>query len=116
MTPGAGAPAALNGALDGQEIVRKAIDELTRLERRRDARRESHLAAPLVELADELLGQVLLSIAYAMHVGDPEGAVLLAGDISSGTTSALASRTAPRAPARRGRCRARRSLRMCRGM
>jgi hypothetical protein len=78
----AGAPVALSGALDGQEVVRKTIDELTKIDRRKDAKREARLGVPLTELADELLGQVLLSFVYAIHVGDPESAVLLAGDIS----------------------------------
>lgn len=79
---GAGAPIALSGALDGREVARKIIDELTKIERRKDVKREARLGGPLTELADELLGQVLLSFAYAMNVGDPEGAALLAGDIS----------------------------------
>src|SRR5206468_8846139 len=43
------------------------------------AARESEL---LNDLADQLLADVLLSIAYAADVGDPEGTVLLAADVS----------------------------------
>jgi hypothetical protein len=62
--------------------LRKTIDDLTKAERARDVKRAARLAEPLGDLADQLLGQVLLSFAYAAHVGDPEGTVLLAGDVS----------------------------------
>lgn len=78
---GAAAPAA-GRMLDGTEVVRKTVDELTRIARSRDVKRETRLADPLVDLADELLARTLLSLAYAVHVGDPEGTVLLAGDTS----------------------------------
>jgi hypothetical protein len=35
-----------------------------------------------VDLADELLAHALLSFAYAMNIGDPDGPALLAGDVS----------------------------------
>ena len=37
---------------------------------------------PLSEICDNLLGNVLLSYAYALALGDPEGTVLLGGDPS----------------------------------
>jgi hypothetical protein len=40
------------------------------------------VAEPLIELSDNLLGEALLSIAYAADLGDPDGAVLLADDVS----------------------------------
>src|SRR4029079_5898232 len=39
-------------------------------------------AAPLLECADTVLADVLLSIAYAADVGDPDGTVMLAEDVS----------------------------------
>ncbi len=65
-----------------RDALRKLIDDLTRAERNQDVKRAARLAEPLTELADQLLGQVLLSIAYAADVGDPDGTVLLAGDVS----------------------------------
>jgi hypothetical protein len=40
------------------------------------------VAEPLIELSDSLLADALLSIAYAADLGDPDGAVLLADDVS----------------------------------
>ena len=70
------------GSAAAHEIVRKTADELGRLGRSRDVKREMRVAETLTELGDELLGHVLLSFAYAMHLGDPDGAALLAGDVS----------------------------------
>ena len=64
------------------DTLRRAIDELTKAERSKDVRRAVRLAEPLTDLADQMLGRVLLSIAYAAAVGDPDGTVLLAGDVS----------------------------------
>jgi hypothetical protein len=67
---------------DAGETLRKSIDELTRISRNRDAKRAAHIAEPLVEAADALLAQALVSLSYAVHIGDPDGTVLLAGDVS----------------------------------
>ena len=77
-----------------RDALRKVIDDLTRAERNKDVRRAARLAEPLTELADQLLGQVLLSIAYAAEVGDPDGTVLLAGDVSHRHDFGLSARDA----------------------
>jgi hypothetical protein len=64
------------------ETLRKAAEELTRASRGKDAKRNPKLAEPLVELGDDLFARSLLSLAYAMDVGDPDGTVLLADDVS----------------------------------
>ena len=76
LAPGAGMPAAQH------EVLRKANDELTKAIRSKDAKRIVRTAEPLVDLADDMLAYSLLSIAYAADVGDPDGAVLLADDVS----------------------------------
>src|SRR5207245_5964751 len=76
LAPGAGMPAAQH------EVLRKGIDELTKAIRSKDGKRVVRAAEPLVDLADEMLAYALLSIAYAAEVGDPDGAVLLADDVS----------------------------------
>ncbi len=76
------APAGLGAPPSAHDALRKAIDELTKVERSKDVRRAARVAESLSELSDQLLGQALLAIAYAADVGDPEGAVLLAGDVS----------------------------------
>jgi hypothetical protein len=76
VAPGAGMPAAQH------DVLRKTIDELTKTNRSRDPKRTVRAAEPLVDLADDMLAYSLLSIAYAAEVGDPDGAVLLADDVS----------------------------------
>jgi len=78
----AGPPPGVGVAPELQEVLRKAHDELTRASRGRDLKRAVRAALPLVEAADELLARTLLSFGYAVYLGDPEGSVLLAGDVS----------------------------------
>jgi hypothetical protein len=65
-----------------QDVLRKSLEELTRAARNRDTRRAARVAVPLADAGDELLARSLLAFTYAMYVGDPEGTVLLAGDVS----------------------------------
>jgi len=74
--PGVGAPP------NTRETVRRVLDDLARDARNKDLKRAAHDAGPLIEASDALLAQALMSIAYAADVGDPEGAVLLADDVS----------------------------------
>jgi hypothetical protein len=69
-------------AASEHDALQKIIDELGRAERARDLKRAARLSEPLGELADQVLAHVLLSIAYAMEIGDPDSTVLLAGDVS----------------------------------
>jgi hypothetical protein len=89
-----GAPG-VSGSLDAHDILRKTIDELTRIGRSKDMKRESRLAGVLIDLGDELLAHVLLSFAYAMNIGDPDGAALLAGDVSYRHDFGFAVKDAP---------------------
>jgi hypothetical protein len=75
-------PAGLTAAPNAADALRKAIDELAREIRNKDVKRAARMAEPLIELGDALLAEVLLSIAYAADVGDPDGTVLLADDVS----------------------------------
>jgi hypothetical protein len=75
-------PAGLAAAPNAADALRKAIDELGRDIRNKDVKRAARMADPLIELGDALLAETLLSIAYAADVGDPDGAVLLADDVS----------------------------------
>ena len=74
--PGVSAPPNLS------EAVKKAVEELSRHVRSKDLKRAARNAEPFNLLADEVLAQTLPSIAYAADVGDPEGTVLLADDVS----------------------------------
>jgi hypothetical protein len=67
---------------NAREALRKVTEELTKDVRNKDLKRVARLAEPLVEMSDTLLAEVLLSIVYAADVGDPDGTVLLAEDVS----------------------------------
>jgi hypothetical protein len=58
------------------------VDELIKAIKNKEVKRAARESGSLNELADELLAHALLSIAYAADVGDPEGTVLLAADVS----------------------------------
>ena len=75
-------PAGVPVAVNAHEVLKKAIDELNKALRNKDAKRAARAAEPIVELADDLLARNLLSFTYALSVGDPEGTVLLADDVS----------------------------------
>ncbi|HEY7289423.1 MAG TPA: hypothetical protein VH583_06260 [Vicinamibacterales bacterium] len=63
------------------ELLRKAADDL-KATRSKDVKRAARIAEPIVEVADDLLARSLLSFAYAISLGDPDGTVLLADDVS----------------------------------
>jgi hypothetical protein len=76
VTPGVSAPQNI------RDVLQKVVDELAKAVKNKDVKRAAREADSLNELTDELLAEVLLSISYAADVGDPEGTVLLAGDVS----------------------------------
>jgi hypothetical protein len=82
-------PTALIGALDGQETVRKTIDELTKLERRKDARRESRLGAPKLTSNERDTFAVSVSLMNPYALRDEDGDRIVEG-IATGTTRVLA--------------------------
>ena len=67
---------------DGVEWMTDAADDLSRMTRSSDLRRAPRVGASLQQLADIVLGDALLSLAYAVDIGDPDGAALLAGNVS----------------------------------
>ena len=75
-------PAGVSQAPNSRDALRRTLDDLVRDARGKDAKRIARAAEPLAEIADTLTAQALLSIAYAADVGDPEGTVLLADDVS----------------------------------
>lgn len=77
-----GAAASLAVAPEAQAILRKAADDLAKAVRGRDVKRAARIAAPLLTLSDDLLSEALLSFVYAMDLGDPDGTILLADDVS----------------------------------
>jgi hypothetical protein len=63
--------------------VPRAIDELGRIgANAANLPRASRAAAELVDAADEAAAQALVSLVYAIHLGDPDGDALLPADVS----------------------------------
>jgi hypothetical protein len=76
LAPGVQAPR----AADVQ--IASAIADLEEIARSRDARRAGRVSSALLQLVDTLLGEALLSLTYAVHLGDPGGAALLARNVA----------------------------------
>jgi hypothetical protein len=81
-SPSERVPGGAEGLQDPHVIVERAIRDLTRITRPRDARRAAAVAADVLEAADIVLGEVLSSTAYALAIGDPDGPTLLGGDVA----------------------------------
>jgi hypothetical protein len=79
-------PAGVSPPKSSAAVLAHVRDELTKLAAGKDARKDAHKAAqaaePLHALADGALAEALLSIAYAIDLGDPDGTVLLAGNVA----------------------------------
>ncbi len=71
-------------AADRERVVavREAVQTLEAIRRPADLSNARKVSAPLTAAADVLLGEALLSLAYACELGDPEGTILIAGDPS----------------------------------
>jgi hypothetical protein len=67
---------------DGFDWLNDAATELSKITRPGDVRRAARVGASLSQLADIVLGDALVSLAYAADMGDPDGAALLAGNVS----------------------------------
>lgn len=74
--------AGVSAGVDPADQLKRLLDDVVRLSRGKDAKRLARAADALVDLGDETLAASLMSFAYAEHVGDPEGTVLLAEDVS----------------------------------
>ncbi|MBE3134183.1 MAG: hypothetical protein IMZ55_11960, partial [Acidobacteria bacterium] len=65
-------------------VTQKALREVRKLKNPRDLRKLPDIAWPLVEMSDTMLAEVLPSLVYAASLGDPDGAVLAAGNPALG--------------------------------
>jgi hypothetical protein len=68
---------------DLRKLTDEAVGDLRKITSPGDVAKAGRIAAPLERAGDALLGDVLASIAYAPHLGDPAGPELLAGDPSA---------------------------------
>ncbi len=76
------APAGVTPPPPMRDTLQKSIDELVKAGAGKDLKRASRAGEPLLELSNDMLAQTLLSLVYAAYVGDPDGTILLAGDVS----------------------------------
>lgn len=76
---------ALSARSDGagaelRDLLREAVDLLQKIRTPKDASKLTRVQRPLLRACDLLLAGILTSLAYAPHLGDPDGPELLAGD------------------------------------
>jgi hypothetical protein len=65
-----------------RERIEKINEDLSKIARNTDLKRIARLAPAIDELAGEMLGDALLSLAYAADLGDPEGTAMLARNVA----------------------------------
>ncbi|MDR1990213.1 MAG: hypothetical protein LBQ09_08290 [Acidobacteriaceae bacterium] len=75
-------PAGVSPPHDPVEVLTTAAADLERAARSGDLRRATRTFASLRTLADLVFGNALISLVYASEIGDPDGAALLAGNVS----------------------------------
>ena len=67
---------------DPREGATRAIDELAKVTNTSNLPRTAPAIVELVDAADQAAAQALVSLMYAVDLGDPDGAALLPGDVS----------------------------------
>ena len=67
---------------DGHEWLARTIDDLERAVRAGDLRRVPRAGDSLVALGDVVLAHALISLVYAIHLGDPNGPALLGANVA----------------------------------
>jgi hypothetical protein len=68
---------------DAIATIRDAVQTLEAIKKAGDLSDARRAGAQLTALSDVMLGQALLSLAYALDLGDPDGTILIAGDPST---------------------------------
>ena len=75
-------PPGVDPAKSVGDVLEKALKDLPKPDPTKDASRLARAGRLIEELADTVLGEALLSLAYAIDLGNPDGSVLLAGDVA----------------------------------
>lgn len=75
-------PSGVRPPPDAPDVLARAIDDLTRIAVTNDMRRLSRVARDLIDIADQVMARTLVSLVYAINIGDPDGTALLVGDVS----------------------------------
>jgi hypothetical protein len=56
---------------DVKKIVDRVVRDLSKIDKPKDVSKAPRIVAPLIGLADYLLGETIVALAYAPHLGDP---------------------------------------------
>jgi len=76
MAPGVTAPG------PPRERIDRVLGDLQHMDEAREPDRAARAAAQLVETADMVLSETLLSLVYALDIGDPDGTAMLASNVA----------------------------------
>ncbi len=74
--------AALETRRRDRNVVGRSIQELSKITTSKDLKKAGEVADSVYELVDDVLADALISVAYALSLGDPQGTTLLAGNVS----------------------------------
>ncbi len=77
---GASGPAPASDAVRVRDLLNGAVRELRKIRKPKDLAKAERISIPLRRASDRYLGDVVVSLVYAPHLGDPDGPALLAGD------------------------------------
>jgi hypothetical protein len=75
-------PPGVDASKYSAETINKAVQDLSKISQPKDVKKAVRSAEPLFLLSDELLAQALMSLTYALDIGNPEGTTLMGGDVS----------------------------------
>jgi len=75
-------PPGIDRVKSPDDIIEHVLGELTKISRPQDLQHAPHAVGPLFALSDEILADALLSLAYALDLGNPDGTTLLGGNVS----------------------------------
>jgi len=65
-----------------RDVVGKSIQDLSKITSPKDLNKAARIADALYELVDDVLADALISVTYALSLGDPQGTTLLSGNVS----------------------------------
>jgi hypothetical protein len=74
--------AALATRRNRRDVVGRSIEDLSKINAAKDLKKASEVADSLYELVDDVLADALISVTYALSLGDPQGTTLLSGNVS----------------------------------
>jgi hypothetical protein len=77
-----GAPPGVDSPRAVGDVVQRVLADLAKIERSKEPRKAAHAVEPLAAAADSVLADSLLSLVYAIDLDDPDGTILLAGNVA----------------------------------